>query len=286
MERAIQLDVDKCVLVLGPQVAAECLQSSPTRPTPPALSYNMLLEAGVQKMLDTAHGVSNEEKIRRRALLVNAYELDPSFVGNVVVNSLKRNSSYTQWLDESFSTLSQHNTHTSATANGFVDKLQSLQKMGALLIYTYYDVVLDNALGTTPILMENEEDVHNWANRSARGILHVHGVHSKPDSVCCDCVNYEQLIGGSKSGRFLRDLCKTKTVLFAGFDNEFYDPFMPKFSKTFVDNGSRQPPLLISCMTKIPHTASFLTLKVPQMASLERLLLPQPASTSRQGWLD
>ncbi len=283
MEQAVQLDLERCVLVLGPQVAAECLQSSPARPTPPALSYNMLLEAGVQKMLDTDHAVSNEEKVRKRALLVNAYELDPSFVGNVVVNSLKKNNCYKQWLDESFSTLSQHNTsHTSTVASGFVEKLRSLQKSGVLLIYTYYDVVLDNVLGTSPVLMDSEEDVHNWANRSVRGILHVHGVHSKPDSVCCDCVNYDQIMGGSKSGRFLKDLCKTKTVLFAGFDNEFYDPFMPKFSSTFVDTVSRQPPLLISCMNKIPHTASFLTLKISQMTNLETLLV-QSSSTSRQG---
>ncbi len=282
MEQAVQLDLERCILVLGPQVAAECL-STPARPTPPALSYNMLLEAGVQKMLDTDHGVSNEEKIRKRALLVNAYELDPSFVGNVVVNSLKRTNGYTQWLEESFSTLSNHmHASTGPPANSLVDKLQALQKMGVLLIYTYYDVLLDNALGTAPILMENEEDVLNWANRSSRGILHVHGVHSKPESVCCDCVNYEQIIGGSKSGCFLKDLCKTKTVLFAGFDNEFYDPFMPKFSSTFVDTvSSGQPPLLISCLSKIPHSLAFLTLRIPQMASLERLFLP--SSPSRQG---
>ena len=275
MEPTVQLDPERCILVLGPQVAAECL-ASPSRP-PPALSYNMLLEAGVQKMLDLENDLSNEEKIRKRTLLVNAYELDPSFVGNVVVNSLKRSESYTQWLEESFSTLS----NLSHASNQFVEKLHALQKMGILMIYTYYDVVLDRTLGTPPILMENEEEVQSWANRQTRGILHVHGVHSKPESVCCDCVNYEQIIGGSKSGQFLKDLCKSKTVIFAGFDGEFYDPFMPKFSSTFVDTATaRHPPLLLSCLAKIPNTVSFLTLRIPQMASLERVLLPAP---TRQG---
>lgn len=278
MEPVIQLDPERCILVLGPQVAAECLGSA-ARP-PPALSYNMLLEAGVQKMLDAEKGLSNEEKIRKRALLVNAYELDPSFVGNIVVNSLKRNESYSQWLEESFSTIS----NISHNSNQFVDKLRALQKMGMLLIYTYYDVVLDDALDTVPILMENEEDVQSWANRQTHGILHVHGVHSRPDTVCCNCVNYEEIIGGSKSGRLLREFCKTKTVIFAGFDGEFYDPFMPKFSSTFVDTaGSKQPPLLISCMAKLPNTVSFLTLRIPQMASLERVLQPV---FSRQGEIE
>lgn len=271
METTLQLDPERCILVLGPQIAAECLPT-PSRP-PPALSYNMLLEAGVQKMLDLENSLSTEEKIRKRTLLVNAYELDPSFVGNVVVTSLKKHGSYEEWLAESFSTIS--GLPTPHSPNHLVEKLQSLLRMGTLMIYTYYDMVLDRALGTQPIIMENEDDVRNWASRQTPGILHVHGIHTQPASVCCDCVNYQKVIGGSKSGRLLREVCKTKTVIFVGFDGEFFDPFMPKFSSTFVDTStSQEPPLFLSSLPKVSHSISFLTLRVPQMSSLWKLLAP------------
>lgn len=278
MEPSVQLDPDRCILVLGPQIAAECLPA-PAMP-PPALSYNMLLEAGVQKMLELEDTLSTEEKIRKRTLLVNAYELDPAFVGNIVVNSLKKQGGYKEWLTESFSTISSLQPKPPHSTNLLVDKLQSLMRMGALLIYTYYDMVVDHALGTQPILMDNEEDVRNWATRKTPGVLHVHGIHSEPTSVCCDCVNYQKIIGGSKSGSYLREICKSKTVIFVGFDGEFFDPFMPKFSATFVDTSfSQGPPLLVSCMPKISHSISFLTLRIAQMSNLSSLLIP----SSRQG---
>ena len=272
MDPTLQIDPERCVLVLGSQLAAAALALS--EGVPAALSYAMVIDIGVQKMLELEGVDTLEEKSRRQSLLLSAYELEPSFAASKVVDSLREHGVYHQWLNELFGSLLTLPVHH--TQGGVVERLASLQEQGALLVYSYYDTILDVALSTPPVLLTDEEAVRNLIGRKSRGLLHVHGAYSQPNSVCCDCVNYRQLVGEASGAPLLKEACRNRNVIFIGFDSEFFDPFLTKFSRTFLSGSTQSPPLLLSSLAtvaKLPPLESFLTLRVPQLANLEKILL-------------
>lgn len=268
MDPTLQIDPERCVLVLGSQLAAAALALS--EGVPAALSYAMVIDIGVQRMLQMEGVDTVEERSRRQTLLLSAYELEPSFAACKVVESFREHGVYHQWLNELFGSLLALPVHKNP--GGVVDTLRSLQEKGALLVYSYYDAILDAALNTSPVLLQDEEAVRGWANHQIPGLLHVHGVYSKPESVCCDCVNYRKLVGEASGGKLLKEICRNRSVIFAGFDREFFDPFLSKFARTFL-SASHPPPLLLSTGLKASCPYPFLNLRVPQLANLEKLFL-------------
>ena len=276
MEPTVQFDPGRCVLVLGPQIAAASLALKDLG-APTALSYSMLFEVGMQKMLELDSFHSKEEKLRKQSLLAAAYELDPSFVANKVVESLRSHEKYEQWLSEMFNTLYSLPVHDGP--NSVVEDLKQLQEKGVLLVYTYYDMILDRAMDTSPILME-EEDVKGWGSRKVPGILHVHGVHSRPGTVMCDCVNYDKVVAETNAGRKLKEICRNRTVLFIGFDGQFYDPFVPKFVNSFI-NGlqTHSTALLLTFSGSVINHPDLLKVKLSSMVgSLCKFLVPNLSS--------
>lgn len=264
----LQLDPERCVLVLGSQLAAAALALS--EGVPAALSYAMVVEIGMQKMLEL-EGTESVEKSRKQSLMLSAYELEPSFAASKVVDCLKEHGFYHKWLEELFGSLLSLPVHKNQ--GGVVDRLRSLQEKGALLVYTYYDTILDTALRTSPVHLGDEEAVRSWAAHQTPGLLHVHGTYSRPDSMQCDCVNYRQLVGDTCGGQVLREVCQNRSTIFLGFDGEFYDPFLFKFSRAFL-SSSQPPPLLLSLAPKHPLLENFLTLRIPQLNNLESIFIP------------
>lgn len=277
----LQIDPERCVLVLGSQLAAGALALS--EGVPAALSYAMVVEIGMQKMLEL-EGVSKvEDKARKQSLMLSAYELEPSFAASKVVDSLREHGVYQKWLDELFGSLLSLPIHRNQ--GGVVSTLNALQEKGALLVYTYYDTILDAALNTPPILLSDEAAVRGWATHRTSGLLHVHGAHSQPDSVKCDCVNYRQLVGEASGGQILREVCRNRCVVFLGFDSEFFDPFLFKFSRAFL-SSSQTAPLLLSLAPKLPLLENFLTLRIPQLANLERIFISSSPVSRLGEWVD
>ena len=283
MEPTVQFDPGRCVLVLGPQIAAASLALKELV-APAALSYGMLFEVGMQQMLELETFQSKEEKLRKQSLLAGAYELEPSFVASKVVDSLRSHDKYDQWLSDMFNSLYNHPVQNSP--NSVAEELKQLQEKGVLLVYTYYDMILDRAMDTVPILME-DEDVRNWGLRKTPGILHVHGVHSRSSSVMCDCVNYGKLVGETSAGRRLKEICRNRTVIFIGFDNQFYDPFLPKFASTFLSGPhlqSHSTALLLTFSGSVVNHPALLKVKLPSMVGgLSKFLVPI-LSPSKPGW--
>ena len=150
--------------------------------------------------------------------------------------------------------------------------LNTLKEKGALLVYTYYDTILDAALNTSPVFLNDEMAVRGWATHRTPGLLHVHGAYSQPDSMKCDCVNYRQLVGEASGSQVLREVCRNRCVVFLGFDGEFFDPFLFKFSRAFL-GSSQTPPFLLSLAPKLPSLENFLTLRIPQLANLEKIFI-------------
>ena len=279
MEHSVQIDPEKCVIVMGPQMAAEALSLS--EGVPAALSYAMLVNIGIQRVLELDKTSASTDKSRKHTLLVNAYELEPAFAAYKVVETLKENNAYKEWLTELFGSLpSLHSISSSRqkkeSGSSIVETLAALQREGVLLVYTHYDTILDVQMGTSPVLLQEADDVRNWATSHKHGILHVHGIFSKPDSVFYDCVDYGRLVGDTPAGQALKDVLKGRSVIFAGFDGEFYDPFLPKFSRTFLSH-EHPPPLLLSAAPKVTNlTETFLNLRVAQFKQLDKLIVPRP----------
>lgn len=268
MEPTVQLDPERCVLVLGSQLAASVLSLAEGVST--VLSYAVLVEVGVQKMFEL-QGIDNaEEKARKQSLLLSAYELDPAFAATKIVECLREHGLYQKWLEQLFGSLL--NLPSQKKPGGVVERLRSLQEEGALLVYSYYDTILDTALNQLPVLLGDEEAVRGWANRRSPGLLHVHGTYTNPDSVSYDSVNYRKLVGESKGGHLLKEACRNRSIIFIGFDGEFYDPFINKFAKTFL-SPSHPPPILVSCGPKPLSLGAFLSLKVSQVDNLEKVIL-------------
>ena len=158
-----------------------------------------------------------------------------------------------------------------------------------MLVYTYYDVILDTAMKTTPIFLEDEEAVRSWAGRQTPGLLHVHGAYPEADSVRCDCVDYRRLVGDAPGAQLLREVCRNRSVIFLGFDGEFYDPLLQKFARSFLNSAHQAPPLLLSLSPKpLPMAESFLTLKIQQLANLDRVFIsstPMARLGECAGWV-
>lgn len=281
LDPTVQLDPNRCICVIGPQISAEYLSSAERARTPAVLSYRRLVESGIQRVLEMEPFESSDERLRRQTLLVNAYELEPAFASIKVVETLKARGCYEQWLAEVFSSL--RNAPAQRGTNAIIDHLLRLQDKGMLLAYSHYDTVLDTAMGCEPILLDSEDAVRKWAARRTSGLLHIHGAHTHPASMKWDCIAYESAVGESGGSRVLKDLCRNRTVLFVGFDGEYFDPFLPKFASCFISSANvpARCPLLIAAGSKTPVHPSFVTLRLPQLVSLEKLL--QPSLTPRHG---
>ena len=281
LDPTVQVDPNRCICVVGPQIAAEYLSSTERARTPAVFSYRKLVESGIQRVLEVESFQTDEERVRKQTLLVNAYELEPAFASNKVVETLKAHGCYEQWLAEMFSSL--RCAPTQRGTNATIDHLLHLQDKGMLLVYSHCDSILDTALGCEPILPDSEDAVRSWALRRTSGLLHIHGVHTHPASMKWDCVAYDSAVGGSIGGRVLKDLCKTRTVLFVGFDGEYFDPLLPKFAKLFASAGHAPAryPLMMSLGSRPSTHPSFLTLKFSQSATLDKIL--QPSLTPKHG---
>ena len=285
MEALVHLDPERCLCVLGPQVSAQYLVATGLDPTaiPAVMSHRGLAEAGIRKLVEVESFETTEAKQRKETLLRSAYELDPAFPAFKVTEKLRELGQYEQWLAEAFAPVTSRSAMLGFNAT--LEHLTSLQRQGLLLAYSHYDPVLLNTQRFKPVLMDSEEGVREWvtsaSGRSTSGLLYVHGSLDVPSSIKWDSVAYSREVGESPGGRALKEACKTRCVIFFGFDADFFDPLLQKFCTTFLPTPLQTPPLLLSTQPgHQPFLPSVLTVRVGQLA-LEKVLLPVP--TSQQG---
>ena len=286
----MHLDPERCICVLGPQVSAQYLVATGLDPKaiPAVMSHRGLVEAGIRKLVEVETFPSSEFKQRKETLLRSSYELDPTFPAFKVTEKLLEVGEYDKWLAEAFAPVS--NRPTVLGFNATLEHLTSLQRQGMLLAYSHYDPVLLQTQRFRCILMDDEEGVREWKSTSASGraqptgissLLYIHGSLDQPSSLRWDSVAYCREVGDSPGGRALKEVCKSRCVVFLGFDADFFDPLILKFCTTFLSTAVQTPPLLLSTQpSHQPVLPSVLTVRVGQLA-LEKVLLPVP--TSQQG---
>lgn len=290
MEALVHLDPEKCICVLGPQIAAHHLVASGLDPNaiPAVMSHRGLVEAGIRKLVDVDTFESAEDKQRKEALLKSAYELDPTFPAFKVTEKLRELGVYEQWMVEVFAPVSSRPTMLGG--NTTLEHLIALQRQGLLLAYSHYDLVLANTQRFMPVYMDNGEGVRGWATsvRSpaiSSGLLYLHGSHGLPASLKWDSVPYVTEVGDSPGGKILKEICKSRTIIFVGFDADFFDPLLHKFCATFLPNPVHSPPLLLTSQPgRHPSLPSVLTVRVGQLV-LEKVLIPVPTSQQGRGMI-
>ena len=270
-----------CLLVVGPQVAiaTENTTGSSSNSNGFPYSYRATVEAGMRAAVEALPpDASEEEKKGQQRLLRDAYNLDPTLAAHKMTEILKERGCYADWMKKTFA---EHVT-TESQPNTTLQHLLNLQGNGALLACTQYDTCLDSAAGTNPVLMGEKEMFQKWADGEVPGFLHLHGVFSKPSSVQLDGVNYVNYLSESNPTGYntLREIFRKRTVIFVGYDSNYFDPLILTFLKVVCSDDSvlRNPPILLACDVPCPLEAmsSFLLFKVSkeELLRLEDTLSP------------
>ena len=262
----LEIDPVRTLMVLGPQVTAQCLGDCSTH----HLSYRLLVESGIKTALEVESFDSKEDRTRKETLLRHAYELEPAFASSKVVEVLRSHGRYESWLKQTFSTASVKVTEK---GNAILQHLLALRQEGVRLAYTHYDETLSRALGLPPVILEDAEGVKKWS-QGFPALLHLHGAAAHPQSVMFDCLSYENSVGGTSSADVVLEQFRSKTVIFVGFDDIYFDPFLPKLVKTFAKSQEAKlacPPLFLSA-TMTTRPSGVLPLPVGPISDLHHYI--------------
>ncbi len=267
MDVCIDVDPVRTLLVLGPEIAAQCLSESRESNTIPSfLEYRSIVENGIKRSLELENLKTNEAVRRKEMLLLNAYELEPSFAANKVMETLKEHNEYDSWMKEMSSNSKDY--HFDGSQSPTLQFILSLRREGARLIYTHYDDLMARALGLPVVLMEDDESARKWS-QGFPALLHIHGVFSRPQSMKMDCLCYKTQVGDGRSADIVREQFQSRAVIFVGFDKPFIDPLLPKMLTTFASPSTMPSsfPLLLSSMStnSAPISKGCLILKTQKL---------------------
>jgi len=330
MDPVLEVKPSACLLVLGPQVTAS-LESGRQ------FSYESLLDAGVaflqRHSLTKTGGRSNvagvmEMKDFRKQGYVPSMQK--------VVKILKEKGLYSEWLEETLGGSKLHSLD-------FPDSLQwvlELKQMGAMLACSQYDTLLDDLAGVPPATLRSDDPGFlRWVKvgssgysptsheppamqkqqldrppvpvelngNSKCGILHLHGVHTRLESVSLLPYSYRRdersVCKERTNGRADVETCKTilgdhlddhnlaslrevflkKLVLMVGFDGDTSDPLLPSLLKIIYQESDarnlKNPPILL---TSSPRNSLFslspsellLKLMLPSLENLREVIVP------------
>ena len=274
MDVCVDVDPVRTLLVLGPQITAQCLsecRDPATNAHPTFLEYRRIVETGIKRSLELEN-LANSEAIRRKEmLLVNAYELEPTFAASKVLETLKEHNEYESWMKEM--SISSKGYHFDASSSPTLQYLLFLRREGVRLIYTHYDDLLARALGLPVVLMEDDENARKWS-QGFPALLHIHGVFSRPQSIKMDCLCYKTQVGEGKAADIVREQFQSRAVIFLGFDEPFVDPLLPKMLSSFAAPTTMPTsfPLLLTCLSTPPASNGCVTLKTHKLDPLSAVL--------------
>ena len=265
MEVCVEVDPIRTLLVLGPHVTAQCLSETRDHSVHPAfLEYKRIVEGGIRKSLDLDNLMNNETMRRKEMLLMNAYELEPAFAAHKVFETLKEHGEYEAWMKETFQNSKEF--HFDGSSSSTLQYIMSLRREGVRLVYTHYDDLMARALGLPVVLMEDEEGARKWS-QGYPAMLHLHGVFSRPQSMKMDCLCYKTQVGEGKAADILREQFQSRAVVFAGFDEPFVDPLLPKVLSTFAAPTTMPTsfPLLLTTLQRPPASSGCLSIRAQKL---------------------
>ena len=268
MEPSIEIEPSKFVIVVGPRFTANVLSELTTSRSPgcdhkaPVFAYKDIVDEGITLLLQTETFQNDGEKTKYETLYRNAYELDPAFALRKVAVNLKKAERYQEWLNRLFGWRVEHSLRASPSLQHLLD----LQRNGALLVYTHYDDLLDQAAELQPVLLK---DAERWSAGECPGFLHVHGVLSEPGTVKLDCDFYETISthpSHQATAGVLKAVFQKRHAVVVGFDACVEDPLQSQFMETFLDEKDTRHAFVLDQATPpsgLPLVLSSASFSVP-----------------------
>ncbi|CAF3222076.1 unnamed protein product [Rotaria sp. Silwood2] len=123
---------------------------------------------------------------------------------------------YKTWLRETVGNLSAKR----------LELIKSIEELECPILTTNYDLLLEDVLGKKPLTWNEyyTNGIDDSLEHFKDYILHVYGHFKDTDSIIFSSHDYYQLLKNESNQSRLKELMKTKTLLFIGYDGEISDP--------------------------------------------------------------
>ena len=192
---SLEIDPSKFIIALGPQFTAialrrsfagdedSAIRSAPPSIKLPALDVKGMVDQGIAILLESRGQFQSEAELSQyEQLYRDALEVDPLAKLSLSMHQCGR---YAEWLERCFKLDAIPERPCAALAH-----IPKLLEMGSLLVYTGCDDVLSKLTNLPVLIPQDKDSILQWWRGAKRGIMHVHGVYWKPESLQLNCEAY------------------------------------------------------------------------------------------------
>lgn len=271
----LEVDPSRFVVVMGPSFTAAVLQQALSEdgslswngsaPRLPAVDVKGMVKEGLSILMESRQFQSEAERAENEQLYIKALEVEPIMK---LSTSMQQCGRYSEWLDRCF----KLGAVSVARTPPILIHLEELQDAGALLVYTGCDDVLSK-LTKQQVLTAEGECVLQWRKGQLKGIMHVHGVYWKPDSVQLNCEVYKSLSHPARTAlEQLGSVFRDRFVISLGVcdTRQLDNPMMAVFTRTFLAAASHHHSFSLTMEPVSPeHTAAGLLSGLLQLPCLK-----------------
>ncbi|KAI1080487.1 SIR2-like domain-containing protein [Whalleya microplaca] len=131
----------------------------------------------------------------------------------------KRPDLYSDWLKNSFKTLSSYVTNTA-----ILESLRRLNKSGASLLTTNYDDLIEKYCKLSPLDRLDPYGMQSYSRGTSHSVFHPHGYWRNAETVVLSAKDYWDVVANSNVQECLKNTFRNKTVLFVGCGGGLNDP--------------------------------------------------------------
>lgn len=269
----MEVDPSRFVVVMGPSFTAAVLQQAMCSPSLndsrkkklPAVDLKGMVNEGLTILMESRQFQSEQERAESEQLYRNALEVEPLMK---LSTSMQQCGRYSEWLERCFSLGA-----VQARTPSILSYLTELQDCGALLVYTGCDDALSKLSGQQVLVADAEETITQWRKGQLKGIMHVHGVYWKPESVQLNCDVYKTLNHPSRTAlEQLGSVFRERFVISLGVCDarQLDNPMMAVFTRTFLTAASHHHSFSLAMETTSPDAAAGLRSGLLQLPCLKR----------------
>ncbi len=239
---SLEIDPSKFIIVLGPLFTAVTLRrsiadneistTSPRNPPRlPAVDVRGMVNEGIGILLESGQFQSEAELKECEQRYRDALKVEPLAKLSA---SMQQCGRYAEWLERCFKLDAVALRGDPPPA---LTHLSKLQERGCLLVYTGCDDTLSKLSNLPVLLPQDRESIAQWKSGAQRGIMHVHGVYWKPESLQLNCEVYMNSSHPAiPAFEQLGHIFEEKFVISIGIcESQLRDnPTMSRFANTFL----------------------------------------------------
>lgn len=201
------------IVVLGAGASMSLTAGSKTARSWPGLISDALNFAADRSLITDAQKKRHLEALDSNDIddLLGAAE----FVGRKLGSP--NGSHYQRWMQSTFSSWTPED-------GGMQNALRSLEAAEIPLSTLNYDTLAETATGLEAIELSHTNAAMQWARGEKRGILHLHGVWTEPETCVFGIRDYEQSVTSQTGSLIRQSLSSLNRLLFVGCGDTFGDP--------------------------------------------------------------